>query len=109
MGSRVQSLVALRSAIERGDAIGPRILGAGYIDGADVPNDGVGFYVGTAEEAEAAVDRYAELGFPQIKIYASLPPELLEVVVCEGEGTRHARQRPHHRVPHDARRRRGRL
>lgn len=85
MGSRVASLVDLRAAVERDHAMGPRILGAGFIDGTDATEDGVGFYVETPEEARAAVDRYAELGFPQIKIHAFLPPDLLPVVVARAK------------------------
>jgi imidazolonepropionase-like amidohydrolase len=37
----------------------------------------------TAEEARAAVDNYAKLGYVQIKIYSSVKPELVPVIVAE--------------------------
>jgi nicotinamidase-related amidase len=36
-----------------------------------------GLYADTAEEAQAAVNRYADLGYVQIKVYSSLNPEFV--------------------------------
>src|SRR5262249_49351945 len=40
-----------------------------------------GIYVTTPEEAKAAVNKYADLGFIQIKLYSSLKPELIPDIV----------------------------
>jgi imidazolonepropionase-like amidohydrolase len=79
LGSHVDELLSLRQRIESGEAIGPRLLAAGYIDGVGGSRTGV--YVGTPEEARTAVDRFAELGYAQIKIYEQLPAELVRAVI----------------------------
>ena len=88
LGSHIDELTFLRSRIESGEAIGPRLLAAGYIDG--VGGSGTGVQVGTPEEARAAVDRFAELGYVQIKIYGELPADLVPVVIegARGHGLR---------------------
>lgn len=81
MGSHVASLISLREAVEKGTAVGPRILMAGYMDGSGSAARLAGVRVGSADEARAAVDRYAELGFVQIKIYNEMPADLIPVVI----------------------------
>jgi parallel beta-helix repeat protein len=84
LGSHIDELTSLRSRIESGEAIGPRLLAAGYIDGVGGSRTGV--QVGTPEEARAAVDRFAELGYVQIKIYGELPADLVPVVIERARG-----------------------
>jgi imidazolonepropionase-like amidohydrolase len=79
MGSNAESLVAFRERVEAGEAVGPRILMAGFIEG--VSGSRTGLQVGDADEARQAVDHYADLGFVQIKIYNRLPTDLVRVVV----------------------------
>jgi len=68
MGSHVGSLVELREAIEAGDAVGPRIEVAGFVyDTAQT--DVIENPVANAAEARALVDRYAVMGFPQVKLH----------------------------------------
>jgi hypothetical protein len=51
----------------------------------------------TTDEARAAVDRYRRLGYPQIKIYSSVKPELVPTIVA----TAHQRgMRVSGHVPH---------
>jgi imidazolonepropionase-like amidohydrolase len=50
---------------------------AGFIDGPGPFQAPTGLYVSTEEEAQAAVKRYADLGYIQIKLYSSLKPELV--------------------------------
>jgi hypothetical protein len=47
------------------------------IDGPGQFQSPTGLYVSTEEEAQAAVKRYADLGYIQIKLYSSLKPELV--------------------------------
>ena len=56
---------------------------AGVIDGPGPYAGPTKVLVDTEEKARAAVDRYAELGYVQIKIYSSLDPELVPVIVAE--------------------------
>lgn len=51
------------------------------MDGAESAARLAGVRVGTAEEVQAAVDRFAELGFVQIKIYNEMPADLVHVAV----------------------------
>jgi hypothetical protein len=79
LGSHTEQILALRERIEAGEAIGTRLILAGFIDGPGGRPSGV--LGGNAEEARAIVDRFAELGYAQIKIYQEMPPELVPVLV----------------------------
>jgi hypothetical protein len=73
-------LLDLRKKIERGAAIGPRIVMAGIIDGTGKFAGPTKVLVDTEDQARAAVDNYAKLGYEQIKIYSSVKPELVPVI-----------------------------
>jgi hypothetical protein len=73
-------LIDLRKKIERGDAIGPRIIMAGIIDGPGKYAGPTKVLVDNEEQARAAVDNYAKLGYEQVKIYSSVKPELVPVI-----------------------------
>jgi Amidohydrolase family len=87
MGNDIDLLSHLQSQWDSGAAIGPRVWKAGLIDGRGPFQAPTGLYADTAEEARAAVNRYADLGYIQAKIYSSLKPEL----VPEIAKTAHAR------------------
>lgn len=74
-------LLDLRKKYERGAAIGPRIVLAGIIDGPGKFAGPTKVLVDNQEQALAAVDNYAKLGYEQIKIYSSVKPELVPVIV----------------------------
>ncbi|HXH37606.1 MAG TPA: amidohydrolase family protein, partial [Thermoanaerobaculia bacterium] len=74
-------LLNLRKKYERGDAIGPRIVMAGIIDGPGPYAGPTKVLVDNEEQALAAVDNYAKLGYEQIKIYSSVKPELVPPIV----------------------------
>jgi imidazolonepropionase-like amidohydrolase len=75
-------LLDLRKKIERGATIGPRIVMAGIIDGPGKFAGPTKVLVDTEEQARAAVDNYAKLGYEQIKIYSSVRPELVPVIAA---------------------------
>ena len=77
MGNDIDHLSHLQSQWDSGAAIGPRVWKAGLIDGRGPFQAPSGLYTDTAEEARAAVNRYADLGYIQAKIYSSLKPELV--------------------------------
>jgi imidazolonepropionase-like amidohydrolase len=78
MGNDIEDLKRLQSQWQSGEAIGPRVWKAGLIDGAGQFQSPTGIFVSTAEEAQAAVNRYADLGgYIQIKLYSSLNPALV--------------------------------
>jgi len=74
-------LLDLRKKYERGAAIGPRIVLAGIIDGPGKFAGPTKVLVDNQEQALAAVDNYAKLGYEQIKIYSSVKPELVPVII----------------------------
>lgn len=82
LGNDIGDLHHLQTQWDSGAAIGPQLWKAGLIDGRGPYQAPAGVNADTAEEAEAAVNRYADLGYVQIKIYSSLKPELVPVIVA---------------------------
>ena len=81
MGNDTEALLNLKSDIEANREIGPRILMAGFIDGRGPYAGPTKVFVDTEEEARAAIDNYARLGYVQIKIYSSIKPELVPKII----------------------------
>jgi hypothetical protein len=73
-------LLDLHKKWDSGAAIGPRIVMAGIIDGPGKFAGPTKVLVDTEDQARAAVDNYAKLGYEQIKIYSSVKPELVPVI-----------------------------
>jgi imidazolonepropionase-like amidohydrolase len=83
LANSIEELGKLKKRIELGEQIGPRIVLAGFIDGPGPYEGPVKVLAATPEEARQRVDRYAELGYVQIKIYSSVKPELVPVIIEE--------------------------
>ena len=83
LANDIDTLLARRKRIEEGKEIGTRIVLAGVIDGTGPYHGPTKVLVSTPEEARAAVDNYAGLGYVQIKIYSSVKPDLVPVIVQE--------------------------
>ncbi|MFS0737286.1 amidohydrolase family protein [Sphingomonas sp. 1P06PA] len=81
MGNDADELIARRDRFAKGELIGPRIFMAGFIDGPGPLAAPTKVLVATPEEMTAAVNRYADRGFEQIKLYSSLKPELVPVAI----------------------------
>nr|MDP9121853.1 hypothetical protein [Acidobacteriota bacterium] len=81
MANDIDELGAMRRRFDTGEAIGPRVLMAGFIDGPGPYAGPSKVLVSTEKEAVAAVDRYAHLGYSQIKLYSSLDPQLVPPIV----------------------------
>ena len=85
----VRDMAAEPSKVERmkgwstGEALGPRIVYAGIVDGPGPFQGPTEVLVDTEAEARAAVDAMADAGFILVKIYSSVKPELLPVIVDE--------------------------
>jgi imidazolonepropionase-like amidohydrolase len=75
MGNDNAFLNQLKSRIDKGDAIGPTIVPAGYIEGKSPFSSSGGFVVDDVEGAKKAIDWYAQHGYRQIKLYNSIKPE----------------------------------
>src|SRR6202167_259027 len=83
LGNDIDTLLARRKRIEEGQEIGTRIVLAGIIDGPGPYQGPTKVLVSTEDEARAAVDNYARLGYVQIKIYSSVKPELVPAIIHE--------------------------
>ncbi len=82
VGNDIETATALRDAAKEKRGLGPRMFLAGYIDGK---NEGHSFdvQVETPEEARAAVQRYKNAGYEQIKIRNNVKLETLKVICDE--------------------------
>jgi len=83
-GTDFDFIVPVRSAINAGRGLGPRLLLAGYIDGEGESGLGI-MRAKTPEEARAIVNRYKNAGFEQIKIYGNtvMKPEVITAITAE--------------------------
>jgi imidazolonepropionase-like amidohydrolase len=86
MGNDLDTLLDLRRRWDAGEAIGPRLLMACVIEGPGPYAAPTKVLVSTDAEALAAVNRYAEAGCVQIKIYSSLDPKLVPGIVARAHG-----------------------
>jgi imidazolonepropionase-like amidohydrolase len=82
LGGEEGFLVAVRDAIKSGKALGPRYLLAGLVDGPGPMSFGA-LTAATPEEGIAAVRRYHDEGFEQMKIYSLVAPEVVSAIVAE--------------------------
>jgi imidazolonepropionase-like amidohydrolase len=81
-GNEFEYINAIQKAIDEGSGVGPHILKAGIIDGKGSMSIGV-IQAGSPAEAVAAVRRYKENGFVQIKIYSSVKPAIVKAICTE--------------------------
>jgi imidazolonepropionase-like amidohydrolase len=81
LANDTDSLMQMRGRFDTGTEIGPRVVMAGFIDGRGPYQGPTKVFADTEEEAKAAIDNYARLGYIQIKVYSSLKPELLPKIV----------------------------
>lgn len=80
LGNDPDFLLAQKQKIDAGEAIGPRIVLAGVIDGPGPFQAPTNMLVTTPDEARKAVDFYRQRGYEAIKIYSSVKPELVPVL-----------------------------
>ncbi len=82
VGNQFTFLLGARQALNRDHGLGPRLLSAGIIDG-DGPN-AIGLSrAGTPADGVAWVQRYHDAGLEQIKVYSSLPEDVLRAITAE--------------------------
>ncbi len=82
VGNDIEYGTALRDAAKQRRGLGPRMLLAGYIDGKNEDRS-FDVQVETPEEARAAVQRYKNAGYEQIKIRDNVKLETLKVICAE--------------------------
>ena len=83
MANDTDSLLARRQRVIEDKEIGTRIILAGIIDGRGPYQGPTKVLVSTEAEARAAVDNYKKLGYVQIKIYSSVPAEIVPAIIDE--------------------------
>jgi imidazolonepropionase-like amidohydrolase len=76
-GGPTRESVAIRDAINSGAMEGPQIVTAGAVID-QVPFAGLSTVVRSAEDVVTEVDRQADAGVDLVKLYAGLPPPLVE-------------------------------
>ena len=76
-------LTARRKRIDSGQEVGTRIIAAGFIDGPGPYQGPTKVLAGNEADARKYVQMYAAMGYPQIKMYSSIKPELVPVIVDE--------------------------
>lgn len=80
LANEPDKLEALIKDVEAGDAIGPRVVKAGLVDGRGPYTGPTKIFADDAAEAGKSVDRFAKAGYDQIKIYSSIKPELVPTI-----------------------------
>ncbi len=80
LANDTDTMLARKKSWDSGETIGPRVLLGGFIDGPGPYAGPSKVLVSTPEEAVKAVDKYAELGYVQVKMYSSLDPALVPVI-----------------------------
>jgi imidazolonepropionase-like amidohydrolase len=81
-GGEFDYLVAQRDAVQKSNAVGPRLLLAGLVDAGGLKAFGH-VTAETPEEGRAVVNRYHAAGFEQIKLYTFLTPEVVKAISAE--------------------------
>src|SRR5215212_919295 len=77
LGNDNDSLLELKRKIESGEALGPRLVLAGLVDGRGPYQGPTKILADNEEEARAAIDFFATRGYEGLKIYSSIKPELV--------------------------------
>ncbi|MEJ1238360.1 amidohydrolase family protein [Chryseolinea sp. T2] len=78
-------LLDQKKEIDEGRMIGPRIITAGIIEGTGPFSAPTDKRINTVDEGIVIVRKYAELGYPQIKLYSSLKPEWVKPLAEEAK------------------------
>jgi imidazolonepropionase-like amidohydrolase len=94
LGNDVANLTARMARYEAGTELGPNLLRAGLIDGPGPFAAPTGVLAETPEQATAAVAKFADAGYQQIKMYSSLKPALVPVIAAAAHA-RHMRVSGH--------------
>ncbi len=83
LGTSLEKLDDFKQRYDEGAAIGPHVFRFGLIEGRNERAWTSDVTAETADEARAGVAEYARRGYEGIKIYTSIRPELVPVIVQE--------------------------
>lgn len=82
LANDVDMLRGIARDFESGAVVGPRVMMAGFLDGPGPYAGPTKALVDTPAEIREWVERYAELGYEQIKMYSSIRTELVPEIVA---------------------------
>lgn len=82
LANDIDQLAAMQQRFDAGTEIGPRVLKAGFLDGRGPYAGPTKVFADTEQEARDDIDRYAKLGYVQIKIYSSINPDLVPKIAA---------------------------
>ncbi|HEX4384077.1 MAG TPA: amidohydrolase family protein, partial [Myxococcales bacterium] len=83
VGNKPDVLDDYKKRYDDGSAVGPHVYRAGFIEGRGKDAAHSEITAMTEAEAKAAVEFYAKRGYEQIKIYNSMPVELVPILARE--------------------------
>jgi imidazolonepropionase-like amidohydrolase len=83
LANDIDETLLRRKRFDAGTLIGPRMVIAGFMDGPGPFAGPTKVLVSTPDSARAWVNRYADLGYEQIKVYSSLDTTLVPVIIAE--------------------------
>lgn len=78
-----ERLASVRRSFDTGEVIGPHSFAAGFIDKKSPYSAPTGRLAENLDDALLMVREYAEMGYPQIKIYSSIEPEWVKPIAEE--------------------------
>ncbi|MEM9304583.1 MAG: amidohydrolase family protein [Pseudomonadota bacterium] len=79
-------VMQVQKAWDSGEAPGPHVFRSGFIDGTGPFAGPTKARIQTAEQAAEWIDFYAEHGYSQVKIYSSIPIDLVEGMAERAHG-----------------------
>jgi hypothetical protein len=82
LGSNNDKLQKIIDEAAAGTLLMPHIVAAGFLEGDSPFSSQSGIKIKTLAEAKAAIDWYAQRGYPQLKIYNSFPRQHLRATVA---------------------------
>jgi imidazolonepropionase-like amidohydrolase len=82
MGNNNAELQQIMDERAAGTLLAPQIVACGFLEGDSPSAAHLGIVIKTLPEARAAVDWYADHGYPQLKIYNSFPKALVRETVA---------------------------
>ena len=82
LANDIDQLAAMQQRFDAGTEIGPRVLKAGFLDGRGPYAGPTKVFADSEQEARDDIERYAKLGYVQIKIYSSIKPELVPKIAA---------------------------
>lgn len=90
MGNNPEQYFDVKRRFDDGTVVGPRSVAAGFIDRKSPYSAPIKKLAESLQDALDLVDEYAEMGYPQIKIYSSIEPDWVKPIAerVHGHGMR---------------------